>query len=263
METLILIFFDICLAFCLLYVRNYIKHFVELQFEKDKCYESEKGKNLATKEDIEDITSKIESVKNEISFEVQRNHEFIKEREKRFLNILFYAETITNCINRLYVYGHNNQDSKRVYELVDEIAKTALLARQESTVCIAAYSDVLKGDKCMTNLVDDLPLLSAELLTKAHNVAINIDGYKYMFSKAQNEDGKSKLDTLQRVMYIGMQNTQLLEKPLEYKDVVNNDIDNYVLWLNRLYTTGLAIRYKVELIKDPIQTNQGDNSAQI
>lgn len=67
METLILIFFDICLAFCLLYVRNYIKHFVELQFEKDKCYESEKGKNLATKEDIEDITSKIESVKNEIS----------------------------------------------------------------------------------------------------------------------------------------------------------------------------------------------------
>lgn len=115
----------------------------------------------------------------------------------------------------------------------------------------------------MTNLVDDLQLLSAELLTKAHNVAINIDGYKYMFSKAQNEDEKSKLDTLQRLMYIGMQNTQLLEKPLEYKDVVNNDIDNYVLWLNRLYATGLAIRYKVELIKDPIQTNQGDNSAQI
>ena len=59
METLILIFFDICLAFCLLYVRNYIKHFVELQFEKDKCYESEKGKNLATKEDIEDIYSQV------------------------------------------------------------------------------------------------------------------------------------------------------------------------------------------------------------
>lgn len=60
-----------------------------------------------------------------------------------------------------------------------------------------------------------------------------------------------------------MQNSQILESPLEYKDVVNDDINNYVLWLNRLYTTGLAIRYKVELIKDPTQPNQGDNSAQI
>lgn len=260
MLTTILIFLDLVLAGCLLYVRNYIRHFIELQFEKDKSYESEKGKNLATKEDIEDITSKIESVKNEISFEVQRNHEFIKEREKRLLNILFHAETIANCVNRLYVYGHNNQDSKRVYELIDEIAKTALLTRQESTVCIAAYSDVLKDDKCMTKLVDDLQMLSAELLAKANNVANNIDGYKYMFNKAQKEDDKEQFETLKKVMQIGLQNTQLLEEPLKYKDVVNQDIDNYVLWLNRLYTTGLAVRYKVELIKMPLKNTHNDDN---
>lgn len=262
METTVLILFDIVFVGCLFYVRNYIKHFIELQFEKDKSYESEKGKNLATKEDIEDITSKIESVKNEISFEVQRNHEFIKEREKRLLNILFHAETIANCVNRLYVYGHNNQDSKRVYELIDEIAKTALLARQESTVCMAAYSDILKDDKCMTKLVDDLQMLSAELLAKANNVANNIDGYKYMFDKAQKEDDKEQSETLKLVMQIGLHNTQLLEEPLQYKDAVNQDIENYVLWLNRLYTTGLAVRYKVELIKTPIDnTNKVDNDA--
>lgn len=260
METTVLILFDIVFVGFLFYVRNYIKHFIELQFEKDKSYESEKGKNLATKEDIEDITSKIESVKNEISFEVQRNHEFIKEREKRLLNILFHAETIANCVNRLYVYGHNNQDSKRVYELIDEIAKTALLTRQESTVCIAAYSDVLKDDKCMTKLVDDLQMLSAELLAKANNVANNIDGYKYMFNKAQKEDDKEQFETLKKVMQIGLQNTQLLEEPLKYKDVVNQDIDNYVLWLNRLYTTGLAVRYKVELIKMPLKNTHKDDN---
>lgn len=48
---------------------------------------------------------------------------------------------------------------------------------------------------------------------------------------------------------IGWQNNQLLDEPLIYKDVVNKDIEQYLLWLNRLYMGGLAINYKVELIK--------------
>lgn len=64
-------------------------------------------------------------------------------------------------------------------------------------------------------------------------------------------------------MDIGKQNAKLLETPLEYKDAVNCDIDNYVLWLNRLYSTGLAVRYKVELIKNPIQANyEGENETE-
>lgn len=247
--AVILTILDVILAFCIFYVRNSIKHFIETKFAKDKSYEAEKGKNLATKEDIESITAKIESVKNEISFEAQRNHEFIKVREKRFLNILFYAEIVTNCVNRLYVYGHNNNDSRRVYELIDEIAKTALLARQESTICIAAYGDVLKGNKSMTNLVDDLQLLSAELLAKANNVANNIEMYKYLFDKASNEDEKNQLDSFKKALFVSIHNNNLLDTPLENKDAVNKDIKQYVLWLNQLYKDGLAIKYKVELIK--------------
>lgn len=228
-----------------------IKKYIGKQFEKDRSYRSEKGKNIATKEDIEDITSKIESVKNEISFEVQRNHEFIKKREERFLNILFYAETMTNCINRLYVYGRNSQDSKRVYELIDEIAKTALLARQESTACIAAYSEVLQDDKSMINLVDDLQKLSAELLAKSNNVANNMHVIRCYFDKAQTEDTKTKIESLKYSKLIGEKNNQLLDTPLKYKEVVNKDINQYVLWLNHLYAKGLSIKYNVELIKDP------------
>ena len=46
--------------------------------------------------------------------------------------------------------------------------------RQESSVCIAAYNNVIGDDRAMTNLVDNIQLLSAELLTKANNVANNI-----------------------------------------------------------------------------------------
>lgn len=111
----IILFLNLIFLISVFYLKRYIIHFIELQFQKDKSYQSEKGKNLATKEDIKEITANIETVKNEISFEKQRCHDFIKEREKRFLNILFHAEMIANSINRLYVYGHNNQDASRVH----------------------------------------------------------------------------------------------------------------------------------------------------
>lgn len=231
------------------YLKKYIIHSIELQFQKDKSYQLEKGRNLATKEDIQEITANIETVKNEISFEKQRNHDFIKERERRFLNILFYAETIANSINRLYVYGHNTQDASQVYTLIDEISKAALLMRQESSVCIAAYNDVIGDDRAMTNLVDNIQLLSAELLAKANNVANNIAYFNKMFNRMQDEEGKNKDDAFTKAMMIGWQNNQLLDEPLKYKDAVNKSIEQYLLWLKKLYIGGFAINYKVELIK--------------
>lgn len=100
----------------------------------------------------------------------------------------------------------------------------------------------------MTNLVDNIQLLSAELLTKANNVANNIAFFWQMFDKTQSEEGKNKDDAFAKAMVIGWQNNQLLDDPLKYKDAVNYDIEQYLLWLNRLYMGGLAINYKVELI---------------
>ena len=39
----------------------------DIDDNREKYYEAEKGKNLATKEDIEQITKSIEQIKNEIS----------------------------------------------------------------------------------------------------------------------------------------------------------------------------------------------------
>lgn len=55
--------------------------FLGIYIAFSKSYFSEKGKNLATKEDIGLITKEIETVKNEISFSVQRKNEFLKEKK--------------------------------------------------------------------------------------------------------------------------------------------------------------------------------------
>lgn len=242
----ILLTLEIVIVLFIFYAKKRIEH----GLKRETSYESEKGKNIATKEDIEAITEKIETVKNEISYEKQRNHEFVKEREKRFLNILFYAEAVANAVNRLYVYGHNTNDTKRVHDLIDDIAKNALLIRHTSAVCIAAYSDIMKDNNSMTKLVDDIQLLCAELQTKANNVANNITMFKHMFEKTQQDT--SDKDSFNNAMLIGLSNNNLLDAPLQYKDAVNEDINQYVMWLNKLYGSGLAIKYNVETIKENI-----------
>ncbi|WP_337671677.1 hypothetical protein [Prevotella sp.] len=106
----------------------------------------------------------------------------------------------------------------------------------------------MKDNKSMTKLVDDIQLLCAELQTKANNVANNIVFFRQMYDKIQSEEGKNNDDAFAKAMMIGWQNNQLLDEPLIYKDVVNKDIEQYLLWLNRLYMGGIAINYKVELI---------------
>ncbi len=60
-------------------------------------YNQEKGKNLATKEDIEEITRTVESIRNEISIQKQRETEYLYKRNECFLEFL-------NCLDELDLY---------------------------------------------------------------------------------------------------------------------------------------------------------------
>lgn len=64
---------------------------------RKKSYNEEKGKNLATKEDIAQITQEIESVKNEICAQKQRETEYLYKRNECFVNYL-------NCLDELDLY---------------------------------------------------------------------------------------------------------------------------------------------------------------
>ena len=104
---------------------------------------------------------------------------------------------------------------------------------------------------------DGLTSFDYEQIKAKETIARELAGYTTfaanIFSRATVEEryleGKNKDDAFTKAMMIGWQNNQLLDEPLIYKDVVNKDIEQYLLWLNRLYIGGLAINYKVELIK--------------
>lgn len=53
-----------------------------------KSYFSEKGKNVATKEDIEEITMKVEAIKNEFSLFSQSKADYLKDRKESALDFL-------------------------------------------------------------------------------------------------------------------------------------------------------------------------------
>ena len=98
--TIIIFLFEIAIIAILIFGKGYFSKKGEnaaiVEDSRNIGYESKKGENLATKEDIEELTRKIEIVKNEISFENQRKHEFINQRTKRLLNILHHTEKLNS-----------------------------------------------------------------------------------------------------------------------------------------------------------------------
>ena len=96
--TTVLIVLVLLMEVCQIWIISFSKrkgeNAADIDDNREKYYEAEKGKNLATKEDIEQITKSIENIKNKISYENLRKHNAIQEREKRFLNVLHIAESI-------------------------------------------------------------------------------------------------------------------------------------------------------------------------
>ena len=65
------------------------------------AYFSEKGKNIATKEDIEEITNKIENVKSS----------FLKEEKNLEKRRTVYEEIVSGL--KLFISGHDNTEEKK------------------------------------------------------------------------------------------------------------------------------------------------------
>ena len=57
-------------------------------------YEQERGRNLATKDDIDTVIKELEKVKSEISLIEQRKHNLIEKRNENLLGIVEAAERI-------------------------------------------------------------------------------------------------------------------------------------------------------------------------
>lgn len=113
------------LSFLFKYLEQYFvqkgKNAAQKEDMRDIQYETKKGENIATKEDIEEITAQIENVKNEISFENQRRHEFIKQRTERLLKILYLTEKLNEQQRTLLYILYDKHSSQRLLSLIEQI----------------------------------------------------------------------------------------------------------------------------------------------
>lgn len=104
---------ELILACILIFLFHHVIKQADILNQRKLAYEGEKGKNLATKEDIAEITKQIETVKEEVSFVSQRKKDYVVERKRHLLNLLYYTEKISNGQNSLQLHAHGAFRGKR------------------------------------------------------------------------------------------------------------------------------------------------------
>lgn len=206
-------------------------------------YETEKGRNLATKEDIEEITKGMEIIKNEISFENQRKHNFIEARTERFINILNRAGEIQSYQATLMYYLYNNSSVDRIMDLIEQINKDIQIITYETRMILVSFEDVSPLIP-LSNLNDNVFHLGTEICVHASHAISYITNWNKMYelhiqTKEQSFiekaiENKNKLEYLQKnISY-------------EYKDKVQENMEEYILLLHRLFGNEIFIKYKIK-----------------
>ena len=208
-----------------------------------KEYEAEKGRNIATKEDIEEITKQIETVKNEISFVSQRKKDYIVERKRHLLNLLYYAEKISNGQNSLHFYARSCSEYEFLYTLIDRINETSLDMTHEFHILITEYED-FENEKIISNIIDNCSLLAVEIITTAHNAALTIKEAQNCFEQAKNNSLLSG-DFTRQALELNTKVITLVKEPLAHKEDADKAVNQYIKWLRKLFGKGLNFEYNL------------------
>jgi hypothetical protein len=86
-----------------------------------KSYFQEKGKNLATKEDIEDITSVVESIKTELQFSLQAKLSLRAEEHQALVDYFSKYSVWLSAIRNWSAAGINKDNTSRLAEIRSQL----------------------------------------------------------------------------------------------------------------------------------------------
>lgn len=228
----------------------------DIDDNRRKYYEAEKGKNLATKEDIEQITRSIENIKNEISYENLRKHNAIQERERRFLNVLHIAESIQMQQSIVYFSMYQVENASVMSDAIKETNKLLMELNHEYRLILSSYKDK-KALQNLNTLVKCLRPYAMEICIAATNAATFMTSWKsYMDMFLQNSDDSVKTTALQQAA-TNKENLVKYSEKLEFKekDKVLDAISDYVVFLSRLFKEGFNINYEVPQV-EPVVKNE-------
>lgn len=115
-----------------------------------KSYFQEKGKNIATKEDIEEITTKVEKVKNEIHYNIEAQYGLKMEERRALFN---YYEKYSFWFNTLI-----ESDFSGIVDNIDKLDEIKInIDKAKFDYELArARMDLLVQNKDLSKLIPDL-----------------------------------------------------------------------------------------------------------
>lgn len=213
---------------------------------RDKEYESEKGKNLATKEDIEEITQKIEQVKAEISFRSQWEQEHIVQREKRLENILYLAQKISMTLNKIVVLSKNAHNVDDLFHIINEVNDDSVELTHEGNLILVDYKYFKELTK-VSKLVDNATLYAGELSCLANNIANALQASEMFKNMALEEkDDKTAAGAAKKSVLMISQVNDYLNSPLKYKELTKTAINEYILWFEQKKGDGSLLQYRIK-----------------
>ena len=180
-----------------------------------KEYLKEKGKNLATKEDIHKITEQIELVKNEVSFQNSQKVEWLSNN-KKYLSEYFelYLNLSENIVNNL-IFHNFFTNLNELREFIRNIENDhAELKKRYYLLYLYEYED----KKFTTDLLDitnDLSKIYIQVKIKLVEIEKLSQVIKMYFDetkKVHNEAQKNKLKELENLEKYLVENSNSLNK---------------------------------------------------
>lgn len=151
-----------------------------------KNYSSEKGKNLATKNDIGDITKEIEQVKNELSFKNQSKRDWFLESKKNLIDFYdAYFVWVENSLRIADILISHSDNDVIIRETIKNLKEShaavlkyywRLRIYENDTVFINAISKIYNDTGKKHNVVIRL-LLSLEDIVFQHKKLIEKNKY--------------------------------------------------------------------------------------
>lgn len=208
----------------------------------DLAYLEEKGKNLATKEDIEELTKTLESVRQEVSFANQRQHNIIEARNKCLFEILECATNLDNYKSLLLVYSRNLSMRDNLIDLLQQTNQTIDLAIKDSNYCLTTYGSI-EDLHIVASLADMIRKHGSEivvLITNTLSLMDNINRQTEIFEQTKDISVGRQSLTMKDELFDESKYSQY-----EFADSLNKIVNEYILFLRKLYKSDSLLKYRV------------------
>lgn len=238
-EILILFLLILGEVVCIYLVNNtkqLAKNNADILQNRNKEYEAEKGRNLATKEDIEEITKKVEEVKAEVSLAHQQKYDLLLEQKQLLIAILNDATKITQAQNKLALYLFDTSSRKKFDELVETVSDT-LTHFYHSCNLIRVAVPIEDIDKRIEELSVIVTLYGTHISVTATNAASIVEQFNNEFGYAlhQAKTDVDKATWMQRSVTTKQKIEDMRNKANPYRDEMQTEIEKYCSWLKQLY----------------------------